>query len=959
MSNQSVNIQIKTETPGAKNVAQLERTFGNLAKSEEVLKKQTKKLYTETDKQAKSFASMRQQAIPLAGAMKGLFAAATAYKIAEFSKGIFQLEKGIRATEKAYIQITGSEAAAAKEMEYLRQVAEKTGQNFYNLTDSYKGLMAASRDTVLEGQKTRDIFQAVTKASASLGLSSEQTQGALYALSQMISKGNVQAEELRGQLGERLPGAFNLAAEAMGVSTQELNKMLEQGQVLASDMLPKLAAVLESKYSGEVDASVRATNKLAEAWTDLKREFANSGFMDSISVAIRDLTKSFQDESVKASMREFGQNIGAIVENLVPLVTAVAKFGMEWGKTILVVAGVTKAISLLTSTITGLNAAMGMLKLEGVSNNFFKIEKGAIAATSATKALGSATLVLAAALAAIKVGEAAVAFWDMRDAQEAAAKASRNLIERSGELLEKFAEFKDIKIPEDFAGKSVEQLEALKEQINGAYAAQMALVASLREQAKETNIFGNLTDGAEKAKEQLVGAEDRLRDIMSAMRGVSSEVDIIAAKNGKFVESTKWASDILSNSLKSLGLNMEGVAKKTQDAEEKAIHAFTLIRTSADATASQIMGAFEAVNKQVKTVDGLQALRAQLVTLGNTGKVSADKIAEALSKVDNELRDIADNTDPVIQAMEELGIISTESLDNAAEKARQNFEIIRKSGVATAHDIKAAWEAYSDKAVAAAKAHGDSEEYAITKTLEAEEAALGLADALESSGDAGAQAGEKITSGMSKVVQSAQKAASEVRKVASSADSASDYGKGKAEYGKKSSKSDDGKMSGRKIFVSEDEATSAMYDLSTGAVFQQFTSGLFEDFEALRSRMIKGEEVTTAELNAMIARIESANTKAEKYWSSLGTSAEGAYSLPVEIRNALNEMTRLAKAQGQGSTTTTTAPTTTATKTESIVKKVLITLKLANQQDSVSGVYDDSDVDKILNILQQAGLTAV
>ena len=80
---------------------------------------------------------------------------------------------------------------------------------------------------------------AVSKAATTLGLSSSEADGALLAVSQMMSKGTVQAEELRGQLGERLPGAFQIAARAMGVSTSELGKMLEAGQVIAEDFLPQ------------------------------------------------------------------------------------------------------------------------------------------------------------------------------------------------------------------------------------------------------------------------------------------------------------------------------------------------------------------------------------------------------------------------------------------------------------------------------------------------------------------------------------------------------------------------------------------------------------------------------------------------------------------------------------------------------------------------------------------------
>jgi tape measure domain-containing protein len=54
--------------------------------------------------------------------------------------------------------------------------------------------------------------------SSALGLSVDDQRGIFKALEQMLSKGNVQAEELRGQLGERLPGAIYFSAKALGVT---------------------------------------------------------------------------------------------------------------------------------------------------------------------------------------------------------------------------------------------------------------------------------------------------------------------------------------------------------------------------------------------------------------------------------------------------------------------------------------------------------------------------------------------------------------------------------------------------------------------------------------------------------------------------------------------------------------------------------------------------------------------
>ena len=59
----------------------------------------------------------------------------------------------------------------------------------------------------------------------------------MRATSQVFSKGKVSAEELRQQLGERLPGAFTLFAESMEKTPAELDKALEQGKVTLQDFM--------------------------------------------------------------------------------------------------------------------------------------------------------------------------------------------------------------------------------------------------------------------------------------------------------------------------------------------------------------------------------------------------------------------------------------------------------------------------------------------------------------------------------------------------------------------------------------------------------------------------------------------------------------------------------------------------------------------------------------------------
>jgi len=172
------------------------------------------------------------------------------------------LQKGLKAASDNALE-------AEVNMNFLFDTADRLGLKVDDLGDSFKSFTAASKGTAIEGQKARDVFESVAIAASSLGISGEATQRALLALGQMMSKGKVQAEELRGQLGEALPGAFGLMAKGLGVTTQELNKMLERGEVLASDALPKLAKVLREEFGagGVTDTLAASTNRLSNEFT--------------------------------------------------------------------------------------------------------------------------------------------------------------------------------------------------------------------------------------------------------------------------------------------------------------------------------------------------------------------------------------------------------------------------------------------------------------------------------------------------------------------------------------------------------------------------------------------------------------------------------------------------------------------------------------------------------------------
>jgi tape measure domain-containing protein len=210
-------------------------------------------------------------------AFGGLVGTQTIRSVLNAGVALERIERGLRAA-------TGSASAAASELAFIRSEANRLGLNLETAAQSYTRFAAATRETNLEGQATRDIFTAVSEAATVLGLSADQTQGALTALEQIVSKGRVSAEELRGQLGERLPGAFRLAAQSIGKTTSELDDLLKAGELTAEELLPNLATELRKTFGPEVEEATQsaqaAFERLNTAVFTLQTSVANSGIVD-------------------------------------------------------------------------------------------------------------------------------------------------------------------------------------------------------------------------------------------------------------------------------------------------------------------------------------------------------------------------------------------------------------------------------------------------------------------------------------------------------------------------------------------------------------------------------------------------------------------------------------------------------------------------------------------------------
>ncbi|MGA1297015.1 MAG: tape measure protein, partial [Burkholderiaceae bacterium] len=147
---------------------------------------------------------------------------------AEMSAEINRLRQGLAASSNNFTEFT-----------QLVQLTEDSSRRLLiPLADSYRIMAQLRANTVELGyslEDTKMLFEGTATAVFQTGGNLNDVQGAMRAIVQVLSKGRPQAEEIRSQLGERLPGAIIKFAQETGRSTEELEQAFKNSEVTVDD----------------------------------------------------------------------------------------------------------------------------------------------------------------------------------------------------------------------------------------------------------------------------------------------------------------------------------------------------------------------------------------------------------------------------------------------------------------------------------------------------------------------------------------------------------------------------------------------------------------------------------------------------------------------------------------------------------------------------------------------------
>ena len=263
--------------------------------------------------------SVRELASEFGNATKQVLLFGTAYKglafLMDFPSQVKEAVASLQSFRNTLNAIIPDASKAAEANQFILDTVDKYNVPLKTARDGFVKLYASMEPAGFSGEDVQELFLGVSQAAATFGLSADKVDRVQYAFAQMASKGQIMSEELKGQLGDVLPGAMGLFAKAAGLegpdAIQKFSKALEDGAFKGENMMALLRNVAKTmqkdfgpgaegaakSFQGLMNDMSTALTKLYEAFEPLAVEFLQ-GFVlpltDGLKAAADGFTAFFK-----------------------------------------------------------------------------------------------------------------------------------------------------------------------------------------------------------------------------------------------------------------------------------------------------------------------------------------------------------------------------------------------------------------------------------------------------------------------------------------------------------------------------------------------------------------------------------------------------------------------------------------------------------------------------------------
>lgn len=261
---------------------------------------------------------IRGEVLALASAYIGL------YGVGSGIQSIIESNMELEASQARLRMAVGDDnAAVGEELQFVRGIANELKLEFEDLSSSYSRFAASARTAGATSEETRSIFVGLVKAARANKLSADEVSRAFRAVEQIISQGQVNAEELKEQLADAgIPGTVQTMARALNVTGEELRDLLEQGQVGWQALIPfaaELERIADPSMADAIESTSASIATLRNQIFDLKILMGEAGFLDSLSHALGRVTEELERDEIQQGLVRLGDLMGDLMVTTVGL----------------------------------------------------------------------------------------------------------------------------------------------------------------------------------------------------------------------------------------------------------------------------------------------------------------------------------------------------------------------------------------------------------------------------------------------------------------------------------------------------------------------------------------------------------------------------------------------------------------------------------------------------------------
>lgn len=257
--------------------------------------------------------NLRSTLISVSAAYGAFNAAASVVKTGQFFQGL----------EASMLMVSENSDEAAKRIKFVREQSYRLGLDLKEAAQGYTQMLVAAQGQISKSQ-TDELFKGYSEYATSLQVNPVKYQRGIIAIQQMLSKGQIQSQELKTQLSEGIPGALDVFVKATqeafkdtSITADKLFEMMEDGELKAAKILPFVAKYFaEAARKGGALTKAQQSNRVAmqrlqQTWMNFQNKIFESGFEKSLTKGFNELAHLLNSNGPLA------ENVGKLTSGIV------------------------------------------------------------------------------------------------------------------------------------------------------------------------------------------------------------------------------------------------------------------------------------------------------------------------------------------------------------------------------------------------------------------------------------------------------------------------------------------------------------------------------------------------------------------------------------------------------------------------------------------------------------------